>query len=282
MPELPEVETIVQKLKTVLPGKVITSIDQFHIKTFHGETTDIVGQKITDVSRRAKIIRIHFPDQKNIIIHLKMTGQLIYQDAALKLGGGHPTADWVLQLPSKHTRLAFHLHPEATLFFNDQRLFGWIKVVSDEEIEKIYAGLGPDAHDPSFTTEYLYPLLQRKRVPIKVALMDNRVVAGAGNIYAAEALNLAQISPLRPAHTLSKKEVAKLVETTQEVIKRGIELGGTTFDGKYVDTEGLAGKYQSVVRVYGRAGKACLWCGSEIVKTTVGGRGTYYCSSCQI
>ena len=202
MPELPEVETIAQKLKGVLPGKKIVELEQLHPKSFYGEISSVVGQSITNVTRRAKIIRLHFPAKQNLLIHLKMTGQLIYQDDQVKLGGGHPTADWVNELPSGHTRLVFHLDPTATLFFNDQRLFGWIKLLSDQEVEHIFAKFGPDANAPTFTAEYLYPLLQRKRVPIKVALMDNAIVSGAGNIYAAEALNLARISPLRPCANL--------------------------------------------------------------------------------
>lgn len=281
MPELPEVETIAQKLRQVLPGKKITQFEQHHPKSFAGDAAMMQNRIIEDVTRRAKIIRIHLPNHQNLLVHLKMTGQLIYQDPSRKLGGGHPTADWINQLPGKHTRLVFHLEPEAKLFFNDQRLFGWIRLLPDRVVEQEFAKLGPDAHDKAFTPEYLYPLLQRKRVPIKIALMDNALVSGAGNIYAADALNLASISPLRPSNSLTQNEVVRLVEATQEVITRGIELGGTTFDGKYVDAEGMAGTYQSVVRVYGREGQPCLRCGAPIVKVKLGGRGTYFCPNCQ-
>jgi formamidopyrimidine-DNA glycosylase len=112
--------------------------------------------------------------------------------------------------------------------------------------------------------------------------MDTTVVSGIGNIYACDALNLAKIHPLRPASTLSLTEIGTLVDSAKKVIDKGIELGGTTFDGKYVDATGLAGEYQSVVRVYGREGEPCPNCGKKIHKIKVGGRGTYYCEQCQV
>jgi formamidopyrimidine-DNA glycosylase len=282
MPELPEVETIARKLKTVLPGKTIRQVTQLHPKSFVGDPAVLTNTKIHDVSRRAKMIRIHLPQEKNLIIHLKMTGQLIYVDDNLKLGGGHPTADWIHQLPGKHTRVHFEFIDGAHLFFNDQRLFGWIKVVSDPEVQEVYAQLGPDITDEHVTLEYLLPLLKGRSIPIKQAIMDISIVCGLGNIYACDALNLAQIHPERPAKSLTPEEVAKLLQSSQLVIKQGIELGGTTFDGKYVDIEGMAGQYQSVVRVYGREGKECRNCKGQIVKSKLGGRGTYYCQQCQI
>ena len=282
MPELPEVETIARKLRLVLPGKTISAIQQFHPKSFVGDVQLVQNRQITEISRRSKLLRIHLSGGQNLVIHLKMTGQLIYVDEQIKVGGGHPTADWVNTLPSKHTRVALQLDPQANLFFNDQRLFGWIQVVDDQLAQDLAQKYGPDAHQENFTAEYLYPLLQRRSIPIKVALMDNSVVAGVGNIYAAEALNLAQLSPARPAKSLTKNETARLVDASQAVIKRGIELGGTTFDGKYVNTEGMAGKYQSIVRVYGREGQACPNCGGEIKKIKLGGRGSYFCPSCQL
>lgn len=282
MPELPEVETIVRKLAEVLPGQRIETVRVYHPKPFSGEPESLVGVQVEDVSRRAKITRLSLSDGRNLIIHLKMTGQLIYVDDDVRLGGGHPTADWVSELPSKHTRVELGFEQGRKLFFNDQRLFGWMKVVDNSELAHAYAGLGPDIIDPALTAEYLIAKLKNKSVPIKLAIMDNAIVCGLGNIYACDALNLAQIHPQRPAKSLSAAEVTRLLEASRTTILKGIELGGTTFDGHYVDVGGFAGQYQSVVRVYGREGKPCLNCGTPIQKIKLGGRGTYFCPNCQV
>jgi formamidopyrimidine-DNA glycosylase len=282
MPELPEVETIVRKLQNVLPGKEISQVQILHAKSWHGESALILNQPIQAVTRRAKIIRVHFPLGKNVIIHLKMTGQIIYTDGQVRLGGGHPTADWVNELPSSHTRVVVTFADKSKLFFNDQRLFGWLKVVDDAQVDEYFSALGPEILSPDLTAEYLYKICQRRSIAIKSILMDSHIVSGIGNIYACDALNLAAISPFRPAQSLSLVEVETLLKSCQEVVARGVELGGTTFDGKYVDTEGMAGQYQTVVRVYGREGKPCPRCQTIIEKTKLAGRGTYFCPNCQV
>ncbi len=291
MPELPEVETIVRKLKAVLPGKKITAVCLFHPKTWQGlPTSQVIGRQVESVTRRAKIIQIFLvsaPDEPadepvQLLVHLKMTGQLIYVDPRQRLGGGHPTADWVSDLPSKHTRVGLDFTDNAHLFFNDQRLFGWIKAVTASEAALIFSTIGPDVIDDQVTLEYLAPFFKRRSQAIKQVIMDSSLIAGVGNIYACDALNLAQINPHRPAKSLSDQEISKLLASMKQVINQGIELGGTTFDGKYVDIDGLAGTYQTVVRVYGRAGKKCLFCEGEITKTKLGGRGTYFCPVCQV
>lgn len=281
MPELPEVETIARKLQLVLPSKVITRFHSLHPKTLQGDVAPLLNQPIQAVSRRSKIIRLHFPAEQNILIHLKMTGQLIYLDDTIKLGGGHPTADWTSALPSGHTRLWLEFADASKLFFNDQRLFGWWKVTSDAEVAQEFATFALDANSPELDPLVFYQKIHTRGVPIKQLIMDNTIIAGVGNIYACDALNVAQISPWRPGKTLSRAELDRLLAAIQLVILQGIEMGGTTFDGKYVDIAGMAGSYQSVVRVYGREGQACQNCGGTIVKEKLGGRGTYYCLVCQ-
>lgn len=282
MPELPEVETIARKLQALIPGKVIKDVIQYHPKSFVGDKSKLNGLPIVNITRRAKIIRISFTNQLNLLIHLKMTGQLIYVDDNHRVGGGHPTADWVAQLPSKHTRVELVFNDGGRLFFNDQRLFGWLRLQTDQEVEKAFEVLAPDIIDPAITPGFLAEKFKRRGQTVKQLIMDTAIVSGVGNIYACDALNLARISPHRPAKTLTLEEIERLVTATKQVITQGIELGGTTFDGKYVDIDGLAGQYQSVVRVYGREGKECLYCQGEITKTTLGGRGTYYCVQCQV
>lgn len=281
MPELPEVETITAKLRQILPHQKITQIKVLKDKSFGGDVDHIIGSKITDVSRRAKIIRFHLDNGLSLLTHLKMTGQLIYVDQDRRMGGGHPSADWVNDLPSKHTRIVYDLTGGARLFFNDQRIFGWMKVMTAEQIENQFAQLGPDINSPDLNLDYLVAALVRRRIPIKQAMMDNKVVCGLGNIYVCDALNLSQISPFRPANSLSEHELKTLLANSQQVIARGIELGGTTFDGKYVGVDGFAGGYQKEVVAYGRAGEKCYNCGSLISKEKLGGRGTYYCPNCQ-
>jgi len=282
MPELPEVETIVRKLCCVLPGKTITQLTQLHAKTFHGSTTLMVGLRIQDVRRRAKIIRICLENHQNLLIHLKMTGQLIYLDHEKRIGGGHPTPDWINKLPSKHTRVFFTFDDASQLFFNDQRLFGWIKLVDDETVAETFAALAPDVTDEIFTIEYLQPKIKNRSQNIKQISMDNTIMCGLGNIYVCDTLNLARLHPLRLAKSLTPAEVAAFVTAAKTILMKGIELGGTTFDDAYVDIDGLAGHYQSVVRVYGRDGKPCLNCQTPIQKMKLGGRGTYYCPHCQV
>lgn len=282
MPELPEVETIRRRLQTILPGKVISHVTIHHPKSFGGDPDQVLGQQIVVIGRKAKLLRFQFANGLNLLTHLKMTGQLMYLDDKNRIGGGHPTADWVRELPSAHTRITYTFSDQSKLFFNDQRIFGWMRVMTDDQVLVEWARYAPDAIDPVVTPDYMFQQLQRRSVPIKQAIMMNDIIAGVGNIYAAEALHQAQLSPLRPARSLSKAEVTKLLAAIKQVMQEGIALGGTTFDGAYVDIDGLAGSYQNKLQVYGQAGKPCTRCGGIITKTTLGGRGTYYCASCQI
>ena len=281
MPELPEVETITRRLQPLLLGKVVTSIDKIHPKPLQGNQQLILDQPITEISRRAKIMRIQFSNRHNILVHLKMTGQLIYVDKDQKVGGGHPTEDWIRSLPSSHTRLTIHLEPTAQLFFNDQRLFGWLKVLNDEQVEKEFSKLGPDANTEEFTLQDFKQKIKNRSLPIKQLIMDSSIVSGIGNIYACDTLNLARISPYRPGKSLSDEEIKVLYESAKYIINEGIKAGGATTDGKFINIDGLAGKYQLQARVYDRKGLPCLNCGGIIAKEKLGGRGTYWCPNCQ-
>ncbi len=282
MPELPEVETVKRRLAEVLAGKTIKQIKVLKDKSFQGEVENVLGAKIISVQRKAKLIRLQLDNELNLLVHLKMTGQLIYQDEEQKIGGGHPTADWVADLPGKHTRIILHFREDgAKLFFNDMRIFGWIKVLTDEEINEEYDKYGPDVIDAEFTPDYLKEKVKNRRIAIKQAIMINKIVGGVGNIYACEALFLAGIDPRRPSNSLKNDEYEMLVEKLKQVIAEGIAYNGTTFDGKYVGVDGLAGSYQKKLKVYGQEGEACPECGGKVKKIKVGGRGTYFCEECQ-
>ncbi len=286
MPELPEVETIVRRLAEVLPGKIVINIEIFKEKSFQGNSQVVIGLPILEVSRRAKLIRFHLPNGLNLLAHLKMTGQLIYVDNnGLRLGGGHPTADWVSELPSKHTRILFKLrdHKEKThsLYFNDQRIFGWVRLMTDEEVLSEFNKYGPDIHTESASLDYFSKKISKTGRKIKQVIMDNSIISGVGNIYACDGLNLCKIHPERLANSLNSVEIAQLLVALKQVITLGIEFGGATIDN-YRTVDGFTGKYQEHVRVYGREGDACKNCGGIIQKTKLGGRGTFFCSSCQV
>lgn len=281
MPELPEVETVRRRLQEILPGKKIKSIQVLREKSFRGQKKKLLGLEIKRISRKAKLIRFHFPQKLNLLTHLKMTGQLIFVDDKQRVGGGHPTADWVQDLPSSHTRIIYDFEDDARLYFNDMRVFGWMQVMTDEEVEKYYKKYGPDITDQELTVEYLVDKFSNRSIAIKQAIMINQIMAGLGNIYACDALNVAQIDPHRPARSLKRIEIEKLLAAARQVIAEGLETGGATYDGKYVHVDGLSGSYQDQMKVYGREGEKCYQCGGEIIKDKIGGRGTYYCSDCQ-
>jgi formamidopyrimidine-DNA glycosylase len=281
MPELPEVETIARRLREVVIGKKIHSISIFREKSFQGVPETLVGATIQDITRRSKILQFHFDRPEKLLVHLKMTGQLIYVDAHTRLGGGHPTQDWLQELPTKHTRVELGLSDSAKLFFNDLRVFGWLRVLTPEEVEKELSALGPDIIDAAVTPKYLEEMFKKRSVPIKQLVMDNAIAAGVGNIYANDALNMARISPFRPANTLSKEEIEKLYTALTTVISRGIELGGATIHSfRHVD--GFAGDYQDEVLTYGREGESCKNCSGIIIRKKQGGRSTFYCPNCQV
>lgn len=281
MPELPEVETIARRLREVVIGKKIQNISIYREKSFQGVPDSLVGATIQDITRRSKILQFHFDRPEKMLVHLKMTGQLIYVDAHTRLGGGHPTQDWLQELPTKHTRVELELSDSAKLFFNDLRVFGWLRVLTPEEVEKELSLLGPDIIDVSVTPKYLEQMFKKRGVPIKQLVMDNAIAAGVGNIYANDALNMARISPFRPANSLSKQEIEKLYTALTTVISRGIELGGATIDSfRHVD--GFAGDYQDEVLTYGREGESCKNCSGIIVRKKQGGRSTFYCPNCQV
>ncbi len=280
MPELPEVETIVRRLRGVLPGKSIARLEVLHHKSFVGEMELVVGHKIVAVERRSKIISIELDNGLYLLIHLKMTGQLLYEDGSRRLGGGHPTADFMENLPSVHTRVILTFSDESVLYFNDQRIFGWIDLVDSAGKMREFAPYGPDITDAGINSERWIHQLGRRSVPIKQVVMDNAVLAGVGNIYASDALHLAKINPARQAKSLSREEAVCLLHAMQTVIALGIEYGGATIH-HFATIEGLTGHYQDIRRVYARENEPCAECNTMIIRIKQAGRSTFYCPSCQ-
>ena len=281
MPELPEVETIVRELDQVLPGKKITAVSVLRAKSFVGDEKELVGRTIVNVERQSKMTVIGFENYpKKLVIHLKMTGQLIYLSGTHRVVGGHPTPDWVNELPGKSTRVVIEFDNGAKLFFNDLRVFGWLKLMKKEDWEKLTAKLPPDVTHREFSLDYFRGVLAKSGRPIKQVLMDQAKFGGVGNIYANDALYLARINPKRKAKEMTEKEGEGLYEAVKKVISSGIKYGGASVD-RYVDAAGLGGKYQEHFLVYGRNGQKCKRDGGVIKKIKLGGRGTYFCSGCQ-
>lgn len=282
MPELPEVETIKRGLESKIIGKKIVNIIFDNQKSFQGDERDVIGQTVTAIERRAKILRIRLSNDKNILFHLKMTGQLIYIDQAERIAGGHPSHDWHAILPNKHTRIVFAFNDGSVLFFNDLRKFGWAKVLDDDEINTIYTQYGPEPFSVNFTTEYL--IERAERLPSRTAkqfIMDQTIIAGVGNIYADESLFLSKIMPRTKVKFLSKGDFKNLRSNILKVLEMGIKYGGTT-DSDYVNAEGKKGGMQNHLNVYHRTGESCVRdCGGKVERIIVGGRGTNYCPCCQ-
>jgi len=300
MPELPEVETIRRQLKEVLVGKTVSEVEVLRTKSFSGDPAKIGGWKIQDIQRKSKVIEILFEKEvRVVIVHLKMTGQLIFvkndeksqnlknsktQDGKIdiknRIVGGHPTADWVNELPSKHTRIIWTFEDGSKLFFNDMRVFGWMRLVERTQEHKNSRYQVPDVIDKDFTVEYLFNLLKKSKKWIKIVLLDQNKMGGLGNIYVNDALFLAGIRPERRSDSLSKSEIKKLYDAVIKVTKLGIKYGGAS-SSNYVNVSGLGGSYQDHFLVYKREGKKCLNCEEMIQKVKLRGRGTFYCPRCQ-
>lgn len=286
MPELPEVEIIRLFLAQNIVKLKIESVEILNSKSFIGEKNQITGREIISVGRRGKILQLNL-NGLFLLIHLKMSGQLVWINNLGNDGkfiGGHPTRDMFGDLPNKSTRVIFNLSGGSKLFFNDQRKFGWIRVASKNEVEadKFLNRLGPEPLDNSLSPEvFKNNLLKRKNTPVKVALLDQQILAGVGNIYASEACFIAGIDPRKKVADLSGKQFKKLLEAVKETLSNGIKYGGSS-KTHFANPEGKKGLFLDYAYVYGRENLLCKKCGEPIKKIKLGGRGTYLCAGCQV
>jgi formamidopyrimidine-DNA glycosylase len=287
MPELPEVETVRIGLASLLPRRQIAAVDFDWPKSFPNAAADvkqfIIGAKVVTVERRAKVLLIELNSKYSLVIHLKMTGQLVFRSAEAQFGAGHPNASLVGDLPDKSTRVTLAFTDGSRLFFNDQRKFGWMRLIPTAEVVNLdfFQKVGPEPLGTDFVWQDMRErLLRRQNSNIKAALLDQTVIAGVGNIYADESLWGAKIHPSTLVKNLSAKQFHKLYDELIYVLKLAIEKGGST-DKNYVNAEGKSGSYLSFARVFRREGKPCPRCGTTIIKTRVAGRGTHLCPHCQ-
>ena len=279
MPELPEVETIRCGLEKYLVGKKIIDVEIRDEKLLQGQILHLRGVNVTAVRRFGKGLVIDLDNEYSLAVHVKLTGQFIYQsDETKKIS---PEKRLVGDLPSKFTRVVFKLNKNAVLYFNDIRRFAWLKVVKTSEIKKLpfFKELGPEPFK-DLKMDYFKKVLQKSNSAVKSLLMDQKKIGGVGNIYANDALNLARIDPGRKASNLKDYEVKKLFDAIHEVLKKGLKYGGAT-EINFVNALGQGGKYQEHFLTYGREGEKCYNCRGTIKKIRIAGRGTYFCPKCQ-
>lgn len=288
MPELPEVETVRRGLHELIIGRKVKEVDHDWPKSFPNAPADVkqflIGAAIVDVRRRAKVLLIDLSTEYTLVIHLKMTGQLVFRATNVAFGAGHPNDSLVGELPDRSTRVTFTFTDDSHLYFNDQRKFGWVRMIPTIEVPNIdfMQKVGPEPLDAEFTAEqFAGRFTRRANSPIKAALLDQTVVAGVGNIYADESLWGAKIHPQTLVKNVTKKQFETLFKELQYVLNLSIEKGGST-DRNYVNAEGKKGSYIDFARAFRQEGKPCPRCGTPIIKMRAAGRGTHICPHCQV
>jgi len=286
MPELPEVETVRRGLAKLIIAKAVISEAHDTDKGFPNTPQDVkafmVGAEVTDVRRRAKVLIIDLSTGYSLLIHLKMTGQLVFVGET-RFGAGHPNDSLINDLPDKSTRVTLAFEDGTKLFFNDQRKFGWMRLLPTVEIPNIpfMQKVGPEPLSSDFSAhDFIQRLARRPKTNIKAALLDQSVVAGIGNIYADESLWGAKIHPTRLVSDVSDEEKTVLYTEMRAVMNLAVEKGGSS-NSTYVNAEGKKGSYMDFARVFRREGLECPRCGTIIEKSRVAGRGTHVCPVCQ-
>lgn len=287
MPELPEVETIKRGLARIIVGKTIKGEEHFKPKSFPNDPEAVasfmVGATVTNVHRRAKVLLIELSTGYTIVTHLKMTGQVVIdargKDNSGHWGGGHPNDSLLGKLPDNTTRIVITFTDGSILYFNDLRIFGWMKLIPTAEVPDMpfMLKVGPEPLEPDFTADQFADRFTRRvRSPIKAALLDQTVVAGVGNIYADESLWGAKIHPHTSVGKVTREQLKDLYAQVRDVMNLSIDHGGST-DKNYVDAEGKKGSYLTFANVFRREGQPCTRCGATIIKLRVAGRGTHIC-----
>lgn len=276
MPELPEVETIRLGLQKYLVGHKIEGVEIKVAKLFEGNSKDIIGAKVVGVRRFGKGLVIDLSNKYSIAIHIKLTGQLIYRDKKTnKFSLSEKVGD---RIPNQFTHVIFKLDKGAFLYYNDKRRFGWLKVIKTNELNNLsfFKNMGPEPFK-DLTLELFEKIIAGKQTVIKPLLMDQTRIGGIGNIYANDALFLADISPTRRAKDLKPQEIKKLYDAILKVMEKGMKYGGAS-ELNFVNALGQEGEYQFHSLAYGRKGEKCSKNdGGVIEKTFLAGRGTYFC-----
>jgi formamidopyrimidine-DNA glycosylase len=267
MPELPEVETIRAQLAPRLEGRELVRVEILDPRLTRPHdlfevTEELEGDRVVAVERHGKYLLLRLASGRGLLVHLRMTGSFGFA-------------------PASHERAVVELDDGSRLVYRDVRRFGTWLVLEDAELDAYLATKnGPEPLGPGFTSAWLAAQLARRRAPLKAVLLDQRVVAGLGNIYADEALWRARINPLRPASSVTREEARRLQRAVRDALRRGIARQGSTLSD-YRTPDGAAGGMQEEFNVYGRDGLPCPRCRTAIAKTRVAGRGSWFCPRCQ-
>lgn len=285
MPELPEVETLRTGLSEYIIGLKIKSVNIYNQKSFINQEAindHFYGSEITAIKRRAKVLKIELSSGYTLLAHLKMTGQLIYVGSKV-FGAGHPSDSLMGKLPDRSTRVQIEFSNGSKLFFNDQRKFGWLRLLPTVEVDEIefMKKVGPEPLDDKFTFKVFKARIQRRLGSnIKSVLLDQTVLAGIGNIYADEALWGSKIHPETRVKDISDARIKLLLKDIKYILNLSIEKGGSS-NRNYVQADGKKGSFTEFARVFRREKFPCPRCGEVIIKLRVAGRGTHICPACQ-
>ncbi len=277
MPELPEVETVVRGLRPKLEGHRLQRVEQrradLRFPLPEGFARRLTGRRVERILRRAKYMLLHLDDGQVLLCHLGMSGRMLIMET--RPGGRRPALQ-------RHDHVIFTTEAGTEIRFNDTRRFGIMDLLPAAALQDhpLLRDLGPEPLGNDFNGPGLAAALKGKRTPIKSALLDQRVVAGLGNIYVCEALYFAGLSPRRQAYTVQGGRAEKLAAAVRQVLTRAIEAGGSSLRD-YVQADGELGYFQHEWAVYGREGAACKCCGAAIRRLVQGGRSTFYCPRCQ-
>lgn len=282
MPELPEVETVRRGLAPVMEGQHITTADVRRPDLRWPFPKDMAkrlsGHKVIALRRRSKYILVDLSSNESLLVHLGMSGRMLISGTVL--GGFHHA----LRAPEKHDHVVIDMEGGARISFNDARRFGVMDLIPTEQVgqHRLLADLGPEPLGNEFHEDYLVARLKGRATPIKSALLDQRIVAGLGNIYVSEALYRARIAPIKQAGKIAAKKVASLVPVIRDVLVEAIESGGSSLKD-YRQADGELGYFQHNFRVYGREGDTCraLDCSAVIKRIVQSGRSSFYCPNCQ-
>ncbi len=271
MPELPEVEVVVLELRNQIIGESFlgVQINQHNLRIPIPKVLPALLEKqvIITVSRQAKYVLIHLANDHVLVLHLGMSGKILINPS---------------QQFQKHNHVIFYLTNNNRIVFNDPRRFGLITIYHLNNLAKsfLFKNYGPEPLSREFNSTYLSFALQNKTTPIKISLMNNKVLVGVGNIYACESLFHCKISPLRKSNSLKTKEINKLISAIKNTLKKAIAAGGSTLKN-YVNTRGELGYFQHEHKVYGRTDLNCTNCNTSIKQIIQSGRSTFYCPNCQ-
>ena len=272
MPELPEVETVRRSLKGKLIGKKIIKCDIYHDNIIEYPSVDefkknIIGQTFRDIERYGKWLKFVLDDYY-LLSHLRMEGKYFFRDSAEKV--------------YKHEHVVFYLDNNTEFRYMDVRKFGKMHLIRKEDINKIgpLLNVGLEPWDDKLTIDYLKDNYKNKKLPIKSVILDQSIIAGIGNIYANEILFASSINPLKSAMDLNDSELESIINNTRVILEKAISMGGSTIHS-YTSVNGVTGLFQQELMVHTRNNQPCKKCGNNIDKIVVGGRGTYFCSTCQ-